>query len=96
MKEIKMKKLMLLGRKLMLVSVMMIFLLSVTAIADTCSSSYTLVRDESIDIVSGPSAVLSVIAKDDSFMLGSTRIQYKGADKITKTNPEIKFKNFEI
>jgi len=90
-----MKKLMLLGRKLMLVSVMMIFLLSVTAIADTCSSSYTLVRDESIDIVSGPSAVLSVIAKDDSFMLGSTRIQYKGADKITKTNPEIKFKDFK-
>jgi len=86
---------MLLGRKLMLVSVMMIFLLSVTAIADTCSSSYTLVRDESIDIVSGPSAVLSVIAKDDSFMLGSTRIQYKGADKITKTNPEIKFKDFK-
>ena len=80
-------------RKLMLLGVVMMFLLSISALADVCSSTNQLLEGEVQTYTFCTES--EVISKGDIFSLGGVEWQYKGADKVTEESPKIKFKNLE-
>lgn len=71
----------------------MVFLLSMSAWADGCSSTNQLLVGESQTY--NFCTEKEVISKGDIFSLGGVEWQYKGADKVTAELPKLKLKNLE-